>query len=175
MSATALRSKADELARFDTARISAFQRSFCFSELQDSKSVRSKIKSQLNQKHPFIYLIFANAEASTSKIVDAFKEAKEAEKGRNYSRINERMETCDSRCLYVGSSNPGFARFTQHFGYASKQTYSLHLSSWAPELPGGVEIDIISFLDEEDSRLLPFVEDSLAAIHKPTFGRRGSA
>lgn len=175
MSAKALRSIADELVRFDAVQLQSSRRLFDFRELRDPKSVESKIKQQLKQKHPFIYLIFANEAACISKIVSTFKVSKETDKDRKYSRINEEEDAGNSRCLYVGSSNPGFARFKQHFGLKAKKTYSLQLLAWASELSGGIEIDTIEFLDEKNSRLLPFIEDALADIYKPAFGRRGSA
>lgn len=146
-----------------------------FGEFADPDRLQEWVKKRLKQRYPYVYLMFAGSQCDLSGMVAAYSAAKLKHSDRCFARLNEKNAANPDRCLYVGSSNAGYARFNQHLGLTAAKTYSLQLKTWATGLAGSISIDILEFRDEPDSKLLHFVEDALADKFKPIFGKRGSA
>jgi hypothetical protein len=91
---------------------------------------------------------------------------------RCYSRVLPLLHH-PSAVLYVGSSRDLRKRLTEHLGYGSKKTYSLHLRHWGRDF-GKVRIDVRFYERSTDKAVLCALEDHLAAKLTPLFGRRGS-
>jgi hypothetical protein len=171
----ALSKTADAVQRFDSGVLHRPSVQFKFEELREPNALKDRVKKELEVKCPFVYLIFARPDCDIAKAIESFRSAQIDQKDKSFSRLNGLNPANHERCFYVGSSNPGYARFNQHFGLSSPKTYSLQLSAWAKGLGGGIEIDILEFPNEPDSKLIRYAEDALAETFMPVFGRRGAA
>jgi hypothetical protein len=154
----------------DPVRI-VLTRSFASLDLFDQKVERAELTEKLGEKCTAIYIIKLSPTADWLATRDALNR-KKAEKfdERAYSRIHEAHP---SDYMYVGSSRDCVKRLIEHFGYGAKRTYSLHMASWATALAGDFEIEVLKYIDIEQT-VLCAIEDQLSKELTPLFGRRGS-
>ncbi|MFD2679043.1 hypothetical protein [Camelimonas lactis] len=86
-----------------------------------------------------------------------------------YSKLNA---FGDNKALYVGRSSNLLGRIKQHIIGGPKATYAMHMSTWAYDLEGLVQIHAAAYPDAEDD-VLQALEDALWDELTPLFGKRG--
>ena len=98
-------------------------------------------------------------------------------------RINDsdkwkNVNSNETACLYVGSSEEIHKRLKEHLFECEPTTYAMHLDTWfeKKDLPITINIwDFSEFLKDEksDTDYLQTIEDLLWNHYKPLFGRQG--
>lgn len=117
----------------------------------------------------YLYRLSIRAEQANvfGKAFDGAKAAKV--ENRDYSR-----RSADSSVLYVGRASDLAERLKWHFGYGPKRRYSLHMSTWLPDLEGELRIEAWRFDPAISEATFQAIEDGFWAASKPMFGRQGS-
>jgi hypothetical protein len=134
---------------------------------------RDAVNARLGKACHAIYTIELASGDLAEKVQGSLAGAKATPEKRAFPRLNPLEECKNSACLYVGSSRSTAGRIAQHLGFGARGTYSLHLASWATQLPGDFLITVVRF-DKKHATLLPSLEDTLSAERSPILGRRGS-
>lgn len=116
------------------------------------------------------YFSLGISNARLDEVQKTFLAYKNKKNARKCAKVDLRRFN-DTDCLYVGSVQKDLCkRFDEHLGYGSPSTYSLQLLWWAKELNLNILFHF-AYLDKQDLRLLPFVEDAIASELKPVFGK----
>lgn len=166
-----LRDLANAVENAPSAAQSSIKKTFASLGSMEKTNVRAELTQALGKNCTAIYSIELSAEADPAAVWEALNRYKISKlDGKSLSRVHSFKPTS---CMYVGSSRDCVKRLMEHFGFGAKSTYSLHLSSWASQLGGEFQINILKY-DNVEQRVLCALEDKLSEELTPLFGRRGS-
>ncbi len=158
-----------ELAKFDLEKcLNTKSKSFTFNTFDLSLNYfYENIASNISPKNSVVYIIKMCDSYDLTNIFEKFKSENNEMK---LSKINKSNK--ESKVLYVGSVQNNFkGRIKQHLGFGSESTYSLKLVKWAKKEK--LDIVIEHFVLENTSSVitLRLIENILANILKPQFGK----
>lgn len=101
-------------------------------------------------------------------ILNEFKNNKKPD--YNYSKINSRNNIKNT--IYVGGTQNLKKRLAEHMIYVSKETYALHLRTWATSIEGTIYINALK-CPNMDAQTMQALEDAVWDELQPAFGKRG--
>lgn len=137
--------------------------------LFDKIKIQEILKELSKMKGRYIYVIESVGDNSLIKhIYETFSSFNNSEEGNELkiSKFNENT----SNTIYVGTSKALKTRLNQHFGYANKTTYSLHLIRWFPK---NIDLTLGIYKVSTDNKLgIELIEQTIWDMKKPQFGKR---
>ncbi len=147
---------------------------FEFRDLVEANAVpiKNQLKAEIGIKSTTIYVLHVTEEGAHLIVRDKIRLVRQAKK-RAYPRDNTASSNASRTCLYVGKSESTASRLYQHLIEAPTRTYALHLSHWASDIPGGIQIEAFKF-DDISRDLLQALEDHLGGELRPMLGKRGA-
>jgi uncharacterized protein YutD len=137
--------------------------------LFDKTKIKEFLEEFSKMKGRYIYVIESVGDNSTNKLICktflSFNNSKKRKKLK-ISKFNENT----SKTIYVGTSKSLKTRLNQHFGFAGKTTYALHLMRWFPE---NLDLTLGIYKVSTDDKLgVELIEQTIWDMKEPQFGKR---
>lgn len=139
-------------------------------DAETSKAALEKLLPVEIYNMPTLYQIDLKGDNATPALLDAFDLGRKIIAHRRYSRRHGHLKTT----LYVGRSNKIVTRLNEHLGFGHDKTYALNLKWWASTRIDEVVVACASYPKGTSAGVMGHLEDALAAVAHPMFGRRGS-
>lgn len=150
--------------------LTRFQLPLAAIDAATSKAALEKLLPVEIYNMPTLYQIDLKGDNATPALLDAFDLGRKINAHRRYSRRHGHL----NRTLYVGRSNKIVIRLNEHLGFGPDKTYALNLKWWASTHIDEIVVACASYPKGTSERAMGHLEDALAAVAHPMFGRRGS-
>jgi hypothetical protein len=137
--------------------------------LFDETKIKEILEELSKMKGRCIYVIECDGNDSSKKLINRTYASFDKTKKRKDFKISKFNEN-SNKTIYVGTSKTLKTRLNQHFGYASKTTYSLHLRRWFPE---NIDLTLGIYKVSTDNKLgVELIEQTIWEMKKPQFGKK---